>query len=101
MFVWFYNLTVSKRFQEPECLIEFITKQNQDVINELILSNLAEQNVYRLIDNLPMNLKRIKIISGKKDIYTSYCGKWTECIIYYIEESCLHMVSTSSSVRFL
>ena len=78
MFVWFYNLTVAKRLQEPECLIKYITKQNPDIINELILSNLAEQNVYRLIDNLPMNLKKIKIISGKEDRYNSYAKLLSE-----------------------
>ena len=72
LFVWLYNLTVAKRLEEPECLIEFITKQNSNIINELIKSNLAEKNVYRLIDNLPMNLKKIKIISGKQDRYNSY-----------------------------
>ena len=73
VFTWFYDFIINRRcFQEPMSLIKFITGQNPDEILNFMHSNIAEPNVYRMLQNLPNSLKRIKIISGNRDRYNDF-----------------------------
>ena len=73
LFIKLYTYLYSSRLidPEPKNVGEFLFSNTLENILDLITSNLIEQNMFRVFNDL-QNKKKIDIITGEKDYYTNY-----------------------------